>query len=62
MASGISTMFLPSDLDKLCKRKTLLLQERQAGNISEIYKEEIVAIVDKLLDKRCISKYNIGKF
>ena len=57
MASGISkTIFLSSDADELCERLKLLLQEKSAGNNSEIINEEIVVIVDKLLEYRCITK------
>ena len=57
MASGISkTIILSSDPDELCDRLKLLLQEKQAGNNSDIINEEIVAIVDKLLEYKCISK------
>ena len=57
LASGISkTIFLSSDPNELCDRLNLLLQERHAGNNSDIIKEEIVAIVDKLLEYKCISK------
>ena len=57
MASGVSnTIFLSSDPDELCDRLKLLLQEKQAGNNSNIINEEIVAIVDKLLEYKCISK------
>ena len=31
IASGISTKFLSSDLDELCHRLKLLLQEKHAG-------------------------------
>ena len=56
-ASGVSkTIFLSSDRDELCNRLKLLLQEKHAGNNSEIINEEIVAIVDKLLEYKCISK------
>ena len=49
MASGISkTTFLSFDPDELCYRLKLLLQEKQAGNNSDIINDEIVAIVDKL--------------
>ena len=55
-ASGISkTIFLSSDPDELCERLKLLLQEKHAGNNSDII-NEIVAIVDKLLEYKCISK------
>ena len=55
--SGISkTIFLSSDPDELCDRLKLLLQEKHAGNNSDIINDEIVAIVDKLLEYKCISK------
>ena len=57
MASGISkTIFLSSDPNELCDRLKLLLQEKHAGNNSEIINDEIVAIIDKLLEYKCISK------
>ena len=57
MASGITkTIFLSSDPDELCDRLKLLLQEKQAGNNSDIINDEIVAIVDKLLEYKCITK------
>ena len=56
-ASGVSkTIFLSSDPDELCDRLKLLLQEKQAGSNSVIIDEEIVAIIDKLLEYKCISK------
>ena len=56
IASGISTVFLSSDPDELCNRLKLILQEKHAGNNSEIFNEEKVAIVDKLLDYKCMSE------
>ena len=57
MASGISkTIVLSSDPNELCDRLKLLLQEKNAGNNSDIINDEIVAIVDKLLEYKCISK------
>ena len=57
MASGVKkTIFLSSDPDELCERLKLLLQEKNTGNNSEIINEEIVVIVDKLLEYRCITK------
>ena len=57
MASGISkTIILSSDPNELCDRLKLLLQEKHAGNNSDIINNEIVAIVDKLLEYKCISK------
>ena len=56
-ASNISkTIFLSSDPDELCERLKLLLQEKHAGNNSDIINEEIVVIVDELLEYKCISK------
>ena len=55
MASGISTKFLPSAPNELCDKSKLLLQEKQAGNNSNIINEKIIAIVDKLLEYKCIS-------
>ena len=57
MASGVSkTIFLSSDANELCDRLKLLLQEKNAGNNSDIINDEVVAIVDKLLEYKCISK------
>ena len=56
-ASGVSrTTFLSSDPDELCNRLKLLLQEKHAGNNSDIINDEIIAIIDKLLEYKCISK------
>ena len=56
-ASGVSkTIFLSSDPDELCNRIKLLLQEKHAGNNSDIINDEIIAIIDKLLEYKCITK------
>ena len=56
-ASGVSkTMFLSCDPDEFCNILKLLLQQKQAGNNSNIINDELVAIVDKLLEYKCISK------
>ena len=56
-ASGVSkTIFLSSDPDELCDRLKLLLQEKYAGNNSDIINDEINAIIDKLLEYKCITK------
>ena len=56
MASGISsTIFLPSDPDELRDRWKLLLQEIMVGTKSDLFFEEIIAIVDKILENKCIS-------
>ena len=56
-SSGISnTNSLPSDPNELCNWLNLLLLEKQARNKSNINNEEIVVIVDKLLEYKCISK------
>ena len=57
MASGFSkTIILSSDPNELCDRLKPLLQEKHGGNNSNLIDEEIVAIVDKLLEYKCISK------
>ena len=57
MASGISkTIILSSDPNELCDKLELLLQEKHAGNISDIINDETVAIADKILEYKCISK------
>ena len=56
-ASGVSkTIFLSSDPNELCDRLKILLQQNSAGKISDIISDENVAIVDKLLEYKCISK------
>ena len=50
------TKFLSSVPDELLKKLKLLLQEKQAGNNSDLINEEILAIIDKLLEYKCISK------
>ena len=56
MVSEVTTIFLSSDPNELCDRLKLLLQEKHAGNNSDIINDEIVAIVDKLLEYKSISK------
>ena len=57
MASGVSkTIFLSSDPDELCIRLKLLLQEKHGGNNSDLINEEIVAILDNLLEYKCITE------
>ena len=56
-ASGFSkTKFLSSDPNELCDRLKLFLQEKQAGNNSDIINDEIVLINDKLLEYKRITK------
>ena len=56
-ASGISkSILLSTDRNELCDRLKLLLQEKQAGNNSDIINDEIVVIIDKLLEYKCITK------
>ena len=56
MASGVKTRFLLENPDELCNRLKLLLQEEHAGNNSDLINKEVNAIVDKLLDYKCITK------
>ena len=56
-ASGVSkTIFLSSDPNELCDRLKLLFQEKQAGNNSDLINDEIVVIIDKLIESKCITK------
>ena len=56
-ASGVSkTIILSSDPNEICDRLKLLLQEKHAGNNSDIINDEIVVIIDKLLEYKCITK------
>ena len=62
-ASGVSnTIILSSDPDELCDRLKLLLQEKHAGNNSDIIDQKIVAIIDKLLEYKCISEKQHKQF
>ena len=56
VASEVSTIVSFSILDELCHRLKLLIQEKHAGDNSNKIKDEINAIVDKLLEYKCISK------
>ena len=56
-ASGVSRIiFLSSDPNELCDRLKLMLQEKQAGNHSDIINDENVVINDKLLEYKSITK------
>ena len=63
MTSGIlNIIILSSNPDELCKRLKFPLQEKRAGNNSDIINKEIVAIVDKLLEYNCIFKKQHKRF
>ena len=56
-ASGNSNkMFLPSDLDELCNRLNLKIQEVQAGNNFDEINDESFVILDKLSEYKCMSE------
>ena len=56
-SSGFTkTIILSSNPVELCNRLRLLLQEKHAGNNSDIINDEIIAIVDKLLEYECTTK------
>ena len=48
-------IFLPSDPDELVDQLKLLYFEKVGGNDSFLIKEQIIAIIDKLLEYECIS-------
>ena len=56
MALGNSLRILSSNPDELCDKLKLILQEKQAGNNSDLINEETVAIFDKISEYKCISK------
>ena len=56
MASGVTTIFLSENPDELSDRLRLMLQEKHTGNNSDLINKEIVALVDKLLEYKCITK------
>ena len=55
MASGISTIFSPSDPNDFFERLRFLIKDRQAGKNSDLIFEEIFTMVDKLFEYKCIS-------
>ena len=55
-SGSLKTIFLSSNPDEFCNRLKVLLQQKQAGNNSDINYQEIVAIVDKSLEYKRISK------
>ena len=55
VASGLRTIFLSENPNEICDKLRLLLQEKQTGNNSDIINQEIVAIIDKLLEYKCIT-------
>ena len=62
-ASGVSkTLFLSSDPNELCDILKLLLQEKHAVNNSDIINDEIVALIDKLLEYKCVSRKQHNQF
>ena len=55
-ASGISkTIFLSSNPDEFCKRLKLLVQEKRARNNSLIVGEELFAMIDNILEYKCMT-------
>ena len=56
MASGVKTVFLSKNPHALCDRLKLLLQEKNAGNSSDIINKQVIPIVDKILEYNCISR------
>ena len=46
MASGVSTIFLSENPNEICDRLKLLIQEKRAGNNSNIIDEQVVDMAD----------------
>ena len=57
MASGVPNIItLSPDPADLCDRKKYLLQQKHAGNNSDLINKENIALVDKILEHKSISK------
>ena len=50
-----ATFFLPENPDELCGRLRVRIQEKQGGNDINRFADEIVALIDKLLEKKCVT-------
>ena len=57
MDSGISAIVSPENPNKLRDKRKKTLQEKPAGNISNINNEELVAIAGKLIENKFIYIY-----
>ena len=59
LASGLkrseTAIFLSQSPNELCKRLCLINQEKQAGNDSNRFDNESIAINDKSLEYKCIN-------
>ena len=56
LASGIQEIvFLPENSNELCTRLRLIISEKRAGNDTNKFDSEIIAIFDKLLECKCIT-------
>ena len=63
MALAISnTILLPSNPDEFCNWLDFLLQEKHAGNNSDLTNKGSFAILDKLLEFECTSKNQHQQF
>ena len=55
-ASGVSkARFLSTDPNEMCDKLKILFNEKQAGNKSKLIDDEIVPLVGKSLENKCIS-------
>ena len=55
LASGLKTIFLSDNPNELCDRLKFLIQEKRAGNNSDMINQEMVVIISKLLEYKCIT-------
>ena len=62
LVAGVTTLFWSENPNELCDRLKLILKQKQAGNNSDIFNDEIVAVVDKLLEYKCIYKKQHKQF
>ena len=55
-ASDISNaIFLSSNPDELCKKLKFLIQEKRAGKNSVTINEEMIVIIEKLIEFKCMT-------
>ena len=54
-ASEVIT-FLAENPEEFCNRLRIIVPEKQRGNDTNIFDYEIVAIIDKLFEYKCVTK------
>ena len=55
-SSSLATRFLPEYADQSCNRLRIIIQEKQCGNGSNNFGDELFVIFDNLLEYQCVIK------